>query len=399
MIRVLLVPSSDYLGHPFPQRHNQIFERLHDGKEFEVHVVRFPLYAKANLETDLVVHEFDVKSKTKRSVVSFYARTALRHAFEIRRIIRDESIDVVVLANLASPFGYLLLRDLLRDKTPVVFDFQDFYPTSATGYVFNVYSVPGKVFALSMEMILREIIKRSTVVTCASYGLMDYAKHINASRVVYVPNGISEIFKKVNGGGNVRKQFSINDGDLVIGYIGSVEFWTDMQSLIDGIALAKKKRDDLRLFLVGKGLQTDYPKRVKGWLKARSLKEQTVWTDFIPHEEVPKFISAFDICTIPFDVHNQTAYYAAPNKLWEYLSQMKPVMATPIPEILKNREHVTLVSNARGYAESIKSFNKEKIDSDKLLRARTLACNHSWQTSVDLMSDVFRDVTKLDAEK
>jgi hypothetical protein len=32
-VRVLLIPSSDYLGHPFPQRHNQIFERLHDGKE------------------------------------------------------------------------------------------------------------------------------------------------------------------------------------------------------------------------------------------------------------------------------------------------------------------------------------------------------------------------------
>jgi len=41
MKRVLLVPSSDYLGHPFPQRHNQIFERLHDGEGFEVHVVRF----------------------------------------------------------------------------------------------------------------------------------------------------------------------------------------------------------------------------------------------------------------------------------------------------------------------------------------------------------------------
>ena len=398
MIRVLLVPSSDYLGHPFPQRHNQIFERLLDSIEFEVHVVRFPLYTKANLETDLVIHEFGVKSKMS-SVVSFYAQTTLRHAFEIRRIIRDEGIDVVVLANLASPFGYLLLKDLLRDKTPVVFDFQDFYPTSATGYVFNVYSIPGKLFALSMEMILREIIKRSTVITCASYGLMGYAERINASRVVYVPNGISEIFKKVHDGDGVRTQFSIEEDDLVIGYIGSVEFWTDMRSLIDGIALAKKKRDDLRLFLVGEGLQSDYPKKVKGWLKDRGLKQQTIWTDFIPYEEVPNFISAFDICTIPFDVHNKTAYYAAPNKLWEYLSQMKPVMATPIPEILKNREHVTIVSNTMDYAEAINCFSKEKIDSNRISKGRDLALSHSWQKSVDLMSSVLRDVSELGAGK
>jgi hypothetical protein len=43
-IRIVLIPSSDYLGHPFPQRHNHIFERLHDGKEFEVHVVKFHMY-------------------------------------------------------------------------------------------------------------------------------------------------------------------------------------------------------------------------------------------------------------------------------------------------------------------------------------------------------------------
>jgi len=38
MIRVVRVPGSDYLGHPFPQRHNQLFEGLHDAKSFETHV-------------------------------------------------------------------------------------------------------------------------------------------------------------------------------------------------------------------------------------------------------------------------------------------------------------------------------------------------------------------------
>jgi len=59
MKRVLLVPSSDYLGHPFPQRHNQIFERLHDGEGFEVHVVRFRLFDGPRLSTRVVVHELD----------------------------------------------------------------------------------------------------------------------------------------------------------------------------------------------------------------------------------------------------------------------------------------------------------------------------------------------------
>jgi len=57
MKRVLLVSSSDYLGHPFSQRHNQIFERLHDGEGFEVRVVRFRLFDGLELRTRMLVHE------------------------------------------------------------------------------------------------------------------------------------------------------------------------------------------------------------------------------------------------------------------------------------------------------------------------------------------------------
>ena len=58
MIRVLLVPSSDYVGHPFPQRHNQIFERLHKISDFEVHVARFKLFDEIKLNSNLIVHDF-----------------------------------------------------------------------------------------------------------------------------------------------------------------------------------------------------------------------------------------------------------------------------------------------------------------------------------------------------
>ncbi|MEM4489068.1 MAG: hypothetical protein QXK88_09810 [Desulfurococcaceae archaeon] len=68
MIRVLLIPSSDYLGHPFPQRHNQIFERIHDGKNFEVHVARFHIYDKARLSSKCIIHDMPLEFKTESSL-------------------------------------------------------------------------------------------------------------------------------------------------------------------------------------------------------------------------------------------------------------------------------------------------------------------------------------------
>jgi hypothetical protein len=67
-IRVLLIPSSDNLGHPFPQRPNHIFERLHDGKEFEVHVVRFQMYDKPKPTTRCIIHEIPHEIKTRTAV-------------------------------------------------------------------------------------------------------------------------------------------------------------------------------------------------------------------------------------------------------------------------------------------------------------------------------------------
>ena len=74
-IRILLIPSSDYLGHPFPQRHNHIFERLHDGKEFEVHVVRFQMYDKPKLVARCVIHEIPYEIKT-RTAAAYYLPNA-----------------------------------------------------------------------------------------------------------------------------------------------------------------------------------------------------------------------------------------------------------------------------------------------------------------------------------
>jgi hypothetical protein len=67
-IRILLIPSSDYLGHPLPQRHNHIFKRLHDDKEFEVHVVRFQMYDKPKLSTRCIIHEIPYEIKTRTAV-------------------------------------------------------------------------------------------------------------------------------------------------------------------------------------------------------------------------------------------------------------------------------------------------------------------------------------------
>ena len=154
--------SSDYLGHPFPQRHNQIFERLHDGKNVEVHV-EFKLLISQKLKTKLIIHELN--GDPNSSVSTYYLKNMFSHAFEIRQIIKRENIDVLVLSNLAVPFGYTLIDYVSSLKIPIVFDLPDFYPTSAAGYLRDVNSVQGSFLVGLFDFMLRRIMLRANMVT------------------------------------------------------------------------------------------------------------------------------------------------------------------------------------------------------------------------------------------
>jgi hypothetical protein len=66
-----------------------------------------------------------------------------------------------------------------------------------------------------------------------------------------------------------------------------------------------------------------------------------------------------DIGTIPFDAKNPTAYYAAPNKLWEYLSQGVNVVSTPIPEALVYRSLLNIVASEDKYMAVLKKVKRK----------------------------------------
>lgn len=312
-------------------------------------MVRFRLFSAPRLKTNLVVHE--LKGLKMESAASYYLVNMVNHVLEIKRIIRQESIDVVVLSNVATPFAYILLEKLSSMRVPVVFDLPDYYPTSAAGYVFDVKGILGKLLAGMFDFMLCYVMKHVDVVTAASHALAEYAERAGARRVVYVPNGISEHFLKLHDGKSLREKLGFSEKDMIVGYIGSVEFWLEMESLIRGTALARERNLPVKLLIVGNGLHTGYSKKIRGWMKQSDFEEHSLWLDFVPHDEVPEYIGALDVGTIPFDASNPTAFYAAPNKMWEYLSQMRPVVSTPIPEALSNDDCVLIASTPQDYAQ------------------------------------------------
>jgi glycosyltransferase involved in cell wall biosynthesis len=393
-IRVLLIPSSDYLGHPFPQRHNHLFERVHNGKEFEVQVIRFNIFGKPKLATKCIVHEIPLEFRIGKTGL-YYLANVFSYTHEILRIVRKESIDVVIAGNLLPPLTYEVIKRLMERRIPTVFDLQDYYPTSATGYLADVKSVAGSMLKGFFEAMTRFLIRSASIVTVPGIALAMYSRRVGAKKVYIVPNGISEHFLERYSGEEVRKRLGFGDEDIVVGYIGSIEFWLDMETLIKGITMTRERGLPVKLLLIGKQLQSGYPQKVKKWLEMYRVEDATTWLDFVPHTDVPKYIAAMDLATIPFDVENPTAFYAAPNKLWEYLSQGTTVVATPIPEIImhKHIKKIHIVRTPQDYAKAIELAGKyrEKVvdpEVNQMLKTRL------WQNSAQKLKQILKSLYK-----
>jgi glycosyltransferase involved in cell wall biosynthesis len=281
---------------------------------------------------------------------------------------------------------------------PIVFDLPDYYPTSAAGYMFDVKSVFGNLFTQIFSTSLRYIMRHATFVTTASSALTGYAKEAGARAVVQIPNGISENFLKLHDGKDLRDKLDYDQEDLVVGYIGSVEFWLDMRSLLRGLALARKKELPVKLLIIGRSLQTSYSERVAGWIRQENLEECTRWLDFVQHEQVPEYMAGLDVGTIPFDVLNPTAYYAAPNKMWEYLSQQKPVICTPIPEALSNSDYVTPVLTPKDYAHKLLLLTeRDNSIFQKTKKGYGKALSMTWEMSAKTLASTL--VAAVDRKK
>jgi len=173
-----------------------------------------------------------------------------------------------------------------------------------------------------------------------------------------------------------------------------VEFWLDMEPLIKSIAIARKE-SSVKLLIVRRHLQTGYSRKVEEWIREYGVQDITTWVDFIPHEEVPRYVASIDVGITPFKVSNPTAFYAAPNKMWEYLSQGVVVASTPIPEALAYRNLVTITRSVEDYVNTMKnvevlreSLKRLKPEVKKLINTRT------WSRSAEKMRNILRKVVK-----
>ena len=152
-------------------------------------------------------------------------------------------------------------------------------------------------------------------------------------KVKIVSAGVdTNTFKPNYGEGNdVRKKYNLK-GKKVVVYVGAMSAWHGAEDLIE---IATKFERDLRFLMVGKGLDM-----IEEKTKEISISSRFIFTGFVEHEDVPKYISAADLAVAPYNPKGfrdmeKYGFYFSPIKIFEYMACGKPVVASDL-EIIRD---------------------------------------------------------------
>lgn len=182
----------------------------------------------------------------------------------------------------------------------------------------------------------RRIWRGTDYVLPVTDALADYirAAGVPEERIVVVPNGVDPERYPAEASQRQTAKERLGLGDrVVLGFVGFVRDWHGLPHIMDFVST----RRDLPIYLliVGDGLDRE---RLEARIASLDIGDRARLTGFVPRDEVPTYIAAFDIALQP-----AATAWASPLKLFEYLAAGCAVIAPNAPNI---REVLTHEQNA-----------------------------------------------------
>ncbi len=140
-----------------------------------------------------------------------------------------------------------------------------------------------------------------------------------------------------------RRQFGWEENSFVVGYAGrfhTMGMDKGIGTLLEAVAQLAHDPDvrPVRLALIGGPAENLSPLRSQ--LTSAGLPPGIIWYGgHVPPAVVPRYLKAFDVCTVPFPRTEHFAYYASPMKLFEYMASGSPIVASDLPTIAEIIQH------------------------------------------------------------
>ncbi|MDD2755458.1 MAG: glycosyltransferase [Methanothrix sp.] len=374
-MKILVIPTTDWIRHPVPNRLNFIFDNL--AEEHDVYVLHFGLLRFSQLAARETKCQLVAASWINVEDPSlYYLLNFPYHLWKIRHIVKKLDIDVILSTNILPSFAANFAH------STVVFDYLDHLEESAS--IYYPGSALGDIVKQVVSLITRYNLRTAHSVITVTKELSAFLQDLGIKDITVIPNGVDTKLLRPLSMQEAKKSLGLKG--VVLGYVGSLEHWVDLESVVSAMPHL-----DATLLVVGPGLFTDYGDEIKKMAKDLGVSDRIIFTGAVEYGLLSRYISAMDIGLNPLKMMKKNEY-AAGGKVFNYLACGRPVLSSRMISLEK------LLGDEIYYYDDVESFimQVEKIlsvGSDEL-RYRSLAEKYDWREIARSYENVLNEASK-----
>jgi glycosyltransferase involved in cell wall biosynthesis len=374
-MKILVIPTTDWIRHPVPNRLNFIFDSL--AEKHDVYVLHFGLKRFSNLEARGTKCRLVEASWIEVEDPSlYYLLNFPYHLWKIRTIVKKQNIDVILSTNILPSFAANFAHP------PVVFDYLDHLEESAS--IYYPGSALGEIVKRVVSLITKYNLRTAHSVITVTQELFEFLRGLGVKDITVIPNGVDTQLLLPLPMKEAKKSLGLKG--LVLGYVGSLEHWVDLETVVSALP-----QIDATLLVVGPGLFTDYGDEIKKMAEGLGVLDRIVFTGAVKYAKLSRYISAMDIGLNPLKMMKKNEY-AAGGKVFNYLACGKPVLSSRMISLER------LLGDEIYYYDDVESFimqvkNVLAAGNDEK-RHRSLAVKYDWREIAGNYEDVLRNARR-----
>lgn len=113
----------------------------------------------------------------------------------------------------------------------------------------------------------------------------------------------------------------------------------------------------------------------------------------VQYDELPANIIEMDAFFLPY-TETALTRFINPLKLKEYLCTGRPVVATPLPEVLKLRDYLSIATSPQDFSDFIASMKNKKYHFNRQKVIDYIQQNETWKVKSQIMVSLIEDFEK-----
>jgi glycosyltransferase involved in cell wall biosynthesis len=259
------------------------------------------------------------------------------------------NLPVVKYFSARHHFKKALLHKLIGKEVDVVFLYSVFINGTNTVRLCRKFNIPVCFRALDIYHRIRKnifilpplylgeryIYRHCDEVMPTNEKLGHYVNRMSGGRskkMFLLHHGIDTwLFRKGDNDIRLRRKFGFNEDDRIAVFLGTTYDFAGVDVVIKNFAVMRDILPAIKVMIVGGG---KYNRELQRLVMERGLEKEVVLTGFQPYAQVSDFLGMADIAFNSFRINDITRDII-PVKIVQYLACGKPVICTPLPDVVK----------------------------------------------------------------